>query len=179
VGLVWQGIRPSQDLCLCQHRAMLQDDHGCESAPWAGFESGISVFKQNKTASRRTTSALSVCTRVHERGSRRSRLEWMQTDDWIVEITSERDLRCGSTWRERYRNKHGSSFRMTDQPYAPINCRPHTLYCVSQAALVPPMLVFWIVTPCGHIGNTILSPEDGCSMFLRNAAICLQDHTAL
>jgi hypothetical protein len=46
-----------------------------------------------------------------------------------------------------------------------------------------PMLVFWVVTPCGkvdryqHFGG--FNPEDGGSVFLRNVDIYLQVYTAL
>jgi hypothetical protein len=43
-------------------------------------------------------------------------------------------------------------------------------------AIKMPMLVFWVVTPCGLLGGY---PEDGGSMFLRNVGIYLQVHTAL
>jgi hypothetical protein len=118
--------------------------------------STVSVFEQNNASHR--ASPLSIYTGVHARGSKGNRLEWMQTDDWIAEIISERDLRCGGTWRGHYGNKHGSSFRMTDEPYAPINCRPHTRSIVLHAVIVPSKLVLWALTPCGHVDTYHLKP---------------------
>jgi hypothetical protein len=42
------------------------------------------------------------------------------------------------------------------------------------------MLVFWVATPCGLVGRyehtaSTFSPEDGGSMFLRNAGVYLSN----
>jgi hypothetical protein len=42
-------------------------------------------------------------------------------------------------------------------------------------ALKMKMMMFWVVTSCGLVGRY---PEDGDGMFLRNAGIYLQAHTA-
>jgi hypothetical protein len=47
-----------------------------------------------------------------------------------------------------------------------------------------PILVFWVVTPCGLAGKYqrfggIYWTEDDCNMFLRNIAIYVEVHTAL